>query len=601
MLPMVIAGLLILFILLLLLNLWVSFFFLISAFGFLTRSIDYLLYITLIFLLLHTPMFYAFKVSVRYLDIFILFFIVYYLFFYVEKIDNLLATIRHKTFLSLFALIFFVLVLSQVQSAYITFPITTIRPGAYANYPFIKSSLRLAQLFILFLFALCISHVAQKISWKKVVTMHTNVATGLSGFLLVSFILYYILPSNSIFRHVTVHSDEMFIRLSGYFFEPSVLALYLLTSIPILCATLAEQFSRREAIGLFLQVICLFLTFSRAGWLAFLVISPFLFLFFFKDILKGISHTYLYISYRKIGFLFCLVLFFLFVVVILYQPATEIAKGLFFDPIQLIFEPDAKKFWSTRLRLETYSIAVDAFQEHPLFGIGIFNYHFYGGVRRDDSLFHGLYLNYPEVNNLYLSFLAEIGIVGVLILSYCALLVFRHFYRLIIMGDKKTSLRARGVFVSIIGIAMMMVFISKYTYPFLWFFIGLSVAVSSPNEEQSRESYNKIESSKKQQKYQVKTISRMPAALNIYSQKSYLYRWLLQEGTSLSYERGSFLFASTNTFFFGIRQYLFQMSKQSIFITFFDNVGKAATIYSSLLIILFSIALLIVGVINFTT
>lgn len=463
-----------------LLNFWATFFFLLTCFGFLSRRLEVLLYVTLIFLLFHTPTPPFFKFSLRYLDIFLLLFILYYLFFYVENFKDIFTGLHQKKFLALFALAFFLMTLSQIQSVYITFPITTIHPGAISNYPFIKSSLRLLQVLFLFLFALCISHATHKISWKRMATMHTNIATTLSSFLLLTFFLNSFLPVNPLYNIITTSYDTNFIRLSGFFLEPIILSLYLLTSIPLLFASMTEQFSAYKVFGLFLQVSCLFLTYSRAGWLALFVITPFLFFFFFKEIEKRLSQkNFMGRSFprRELGFVFILFFFFALIIILNYQPATDVVKQIFTEYVTKAVVPNQGKFWSTRLRLEAYSAAIDAFQKHPFFGIGIFNFHFYGGIKRYEEIAPGFYLNHSEVNNLFLSLLTELGIIGFLVLAYCGLLVFRHLYYLLKKGDTETTIRARGIFVVLIGIVIVMSFMSKYTYPFLWFFIGLTIAL----------------------------------------------------------------------------------------------------------------------------
>lgn len=486
--------LVLLFTILLFSHFWVSFFSLCTLYAFLVRRLEVLIYIICMMIAIQSPKIYIFDVSVPYSYFFLFLFIVYYFLFYVEKIGDFFDTVQQKNFLALFALVFFVFVFSQIQSIHITFPITTIRQHAALNYPFIKSSIRLLQLFALFVFAFCISHAAQKVSWKKAAKIHTTVATALSVFLLLLFVFYFIFPDTQLFEYHIAHGGEFFIRLSGFFQEPGTLALYLLTSIPILFASLAEDFSRRKAIGLSLQLLCLFFTFSRSGWLAFIIMLPFLCLFFFKDIWQAIHAKYssrmsAFFLYRKIGFIFMLVCFMFVVITLSYQPVGEIVERTFLEPVTNAFTPNAGKFWSTRLRLEAYSIAIHAFQEYPFLGIGIFNFHFYGGVHRYDDIIYGFYLNYSEVNNLFLSLLVEVGILGFCVLFYCSLLFLRQIYQLIKRGNRETSLRARGLLLGYIGIAVIMLFISTYTFPFLWFFQGLAIALH--NEQEITEAHAK--------------------------------------------------------------------------------------------------------------
>lgn len=415
-----------------------------------------------------------FKVSVRYSDLIMIFFIFYYLFYEVKKAEELFAA---KNVLSFIALLFFILVVSQLQARFIDFPFTSMRPGAIANYPYIKSIVRLLQVALLMLFSLCIAHYANKISLRRIVKMHTNVAAVISVLLIIIFFSNLILPTNELVKKTSARSDERFVRMKGFFGEPSLLALYLLTSIPFLMVSFLSFPTKKEAVGLCSQLFCLFITFSRAGWIAFAVV-----LLVAAYVLRD-SYKHKIILYKKqLSFIVLMSIFLGSIILISFEPARALVNDAGIKHFtQALDSSNTGKFWSTRLRLEAYKDAIHAFQLHPFFGVGIFNFHFYGGYYFYAGLLdNSFYFNHAETNNLFLTVIAELGLVGLAFALFCGFLVIRWFirrYRLI-KNERGEREIAQGFMLSVVAIFIVFQFLSKFTYVFLWFFLGLCIACS---------------------------------------------------------------------------------------------------------------------------
>ncbi len=132
------------------------------------RKIDLFIYLILFSLIFQNRRILIFGVWIDYLNFLILIFVAYYIFF---DIKNLRELLECKSLVSSMSIIFLIAIISQFQSFYIDFPITTIRQSAILNYPLLKGLTRLLQLFVLFLFSLCIVHYAKKDNFIKLITM----------------------------------------------------------------------------------------------------------------------------------------------------------------------------------------------------------------------------------------------------------------------------------------------------------------------------------------------------------------------------------------------------------------------------------------------
>lgn len=405
---------------------------------------------------------------IKYAEIVIFLFILYYFLFEIQTINELFV---NKTALSFTALILLLLTISQIQSIYIDFPITTIRPGAVINYPFVKSIIRLMQLLFFLIFSLCVAHYSVKRSFEKVVSMHTNVVTGISLFFIAIFFSSFVFPHSTLVNITSVHMADSFIRMRGFFEDPTTLAFYLLTSIPLSIALFAITRVKKELVKFSIQVFCLFLTFSRAGWLSLGAVVFLCILFFWKEV----TVFYKRMSYRKqISLLLVVGLFCFIVLSFSYEPLREFVNKRSIELFTDAIDPNSGRFWSTRLRLEAYSTAISAFQMHPVMGVGIFNFHFYGGFKKYAGLYDTIYVNYPEPNNILLTVLSELGLLGVLVLVCCLLYSCGYFIRIILKGkDEKARIFAKGFLISLLSVFVMMQFTSKFMHPFFFFFFGL--------------------------------------------------------------------------------------------------------------------------------
>lgn len=432
-----------------------------------TNLIDLIVCLTIFSLIFQSQKISLGITSVYYLYFLTIIFIAYYI---LSEIKSLKELFECKSFVSIAAIGFFIASISQFQSFYINFPITTINHGAILNYPLIKGLTRLLQVFVLFLFSLCIIHYAKRDNLNKIINIHTTTATLLSAFLVLIFIISFFLPNNnSLVESVTVPSEPT-IRLTGFFAEPYVLAIYLLTSLPLLLYKISTKFSKYNIVLLFLQSVCLILTFSRAGWLAFLAMLI-LFAFF---VYRIIVFKYLFLYWKYILLLFLVQLFLMFT----FSSSMDFAVKLISENVIDAVTPGTGKFWSTKLRLEAYSSAINAFQLHPMLGVGFFNFHFYGGYKFYPEIFGttDYYYNSSSANNIILTILAETGLIGFLFFIYIWAIIIRKFLRTNVLLEERDKILLKAFFISLICILIMFLFTSNLTLVFMWFYFGLIVA-----------------------------------------------------------------------------------------------------------------------------
>ncbi len=214
-----------------------------------------------------------------------------------------------------------------------------------------------------------------------------------------------------------------FIRAYGTAPHPNVLAIFLLVSIFCLYYLYLTRISPKARMGmrmirivlLFILMFGLFLTFSRAVIIVFVVGSLLLFLiafFKFKEL-----------KFRIIG------LFLLFAVVCL------LFTILFWPEFQARFLGTSLEEQAVTLRVYYNDIALSVIQEKPILGLGLGNFVWY---LSNNYQFEEFWL-YQPVHNLYLLIAVEIGIIG--------LIVFLIFIAKILLKGLKQVFRREILFI----------------------------------------------------------------------------------------------------------------------------------------------------------
>mgnify|MGYP001567430356 CR=1 FL=1 len=335
----------------------------------------------------------------------------------------------------------------------------------WLNFPFFRSLSRLALLFSFFFFFLFLKElIKEKKEYLFALKTHFTVSTIVCILGLISWILAYIYSifnfsiSNSILENFILIDHSVYtVRITSIMAEPLILGLYLMTSWPILISLLnskTEEFDKKQLkFMILIQTFTLILTFSRSAWLAILIISL---IVLFRAIKK------INVNLLKIGLIFTL--FFLLL-------ASPIIKTHVFDS----FDYSTDKSWSTKARLYTIKYALEAFRQHPIFGIGYENYPFYASKKYHPWITgKETYVDFPEVNNYPIRLLAEFGIVGFLIVFSIYLTIMRLLIRVVKFSkDNLISSISLGILLGYLGLSIQSLFYSTITYAFIWFFAAL--------------------------------------------------------------------------------------------------------------------------------
>jgi len=257
-------------------------------------------------------------------------------------------------------------------------------------------------------------------------------------------------------------------RINSTFNDPVLIGSFAGMSLMILCSQYCLLYVQNSLsttkklsfmLGFLILFSCVILTFSRSSWLGLFLGFVVLSLFLLKN-----DRT------RKLMFKFFIVLLLIIVIVILvYPPFKEMTIGRVtqaFDFSNI----------STAGHWKWLKVAIHAWSESPLFGVGLNNFgEFY--ARNYQATTQAM------AHSAYLSFLAETGIIGLILEMALIFTILRHF--LLALSHAK-KLRDDNFYLMLVGLvsAYIVMLGSNITYHFytqfyVWFFNGISVAVSS--------------------------------------------------------------------------------------------------------------------------
>ena len=121
------------------------------------------------------------------------------------------------------------------------------------------------------------------------------------------------------------------------------------------------------------------------------------------------------------------------------------------------------------------SYALDAFQQHPWFGVGYENYGFYTGNKQYLGLLE-FNITWPEVNNYPLRVLTEQGIIGfIAFLFFVAVFFYALFSARKKVSDPFLKAVVEGYIAAFVGIAVLLLFTSNIIKPYIWVTLALAI------------------------------------------------------------------------------------------------------------------------------
>ena len=218
------------------------------------------------------------------------------------------------------------------------------------------------------------------------------------------------------------------------------------------------------------QLLALVLTFSRGTWLA-LIISLIIISFSLKDFLL-----------KNIIKVFFSILFLFIILELLFHFLFHFSAVIYIrDRFLYIFS--GKADYSNLTRFDTWITAWRMFKAHPILGVGIgnfwFHYYKYSPLLLGDWWI-GKGAIPPTVNNLFLSFLAETGILGVsaLIVFWFALfkMVIKSIFK---TKDSEWQTILIGNLACLLCLLIGYQFISTFYFTYVWVLFGVSVAINN--------------------------------------------------------------------------------------------------------------------------
>jgi O-antigen ligase len=259
-------------------------------------------------------------------------------------------------------------------------------------------------------------------------------------------------------NYVAGESSAQAYRINSTFLHPNILGGYLVFALPFFVSFLSLTWRRRRYrlwallffVALPINLAALFLTGSRAAWVAAGVIALLYGVFGFFD--------------RRMWLVLVTVLLVFALIFVMLNPPDFVKKR--FSGLSAKEAADS--------RMYQYRMALDYFLEHPIFGIGM-------GMEGQRIIENNLRYTWAAVENTFLTYMVSHGVVGLsallllFILYWTILLKARagsHHDPFIYFNAEAFALGMVGFFISNMFGAWLLFAIPMVTL--LWFYMGLA-------------------------------------------------------------------------------------------------------------------------------
>jgi len=280
----------------------------------------------------------------------------------------------------------------------------------------------------------------------------------------------YELPG-SIYHLDVVHSSSQgFPRSPSSFTEPSLFASYLILLLPITLALAVGSYprivGRKMAYAIFiLEVLALLLSFSVSGYVLFLIgISLFLYLAT-TQVARG-----------KLGWMarraIVCAIGLLLIVSLLQSVGVYPADVGEFVIDRLVGQAD-----SAQQRLGLAQIGWEMAKDHFLTGVGIGNFPFMAMTYGAEHSVVLMQFIFPTPSNLFILFLAELGVPGVIVFGWLLLGIYRFLANAMREISPEFRLLHIGLCTSMAGALLTFVFLDNLFVNYVWIVLGMSVAL----------------------------------------------------------------------------------------------------------------------------
>lgn len=267
-------------------------------------------------------------------------------------------------------------------------------------------------------------------------------------------------------NYVAGESDTSAYRINSTFGHPNVLGAYLALALPFFISLLWLYRKRWQsallAAGLLTVLACLFFTGSRAAWVAVGAIAFFYAIFGFLD--------------KRMIITAVTVLMVVFVVFAMLAPPSFVKKRF----------ASLSATEAAKARIYQYTLAVDVFMEHPIFGVGM-------GMEGKRIAVNNIRQMWAAVENVYLTYLVSNGLVGLATL----LLLFIVFWGMLLFArgyspDPLVKYYSEACILGMVGIAVASLFGAwlLFAIPMLtlfWTFMGLGACLYNIYVREERE------------------------------------------------------------------------------------------------------------------